>query len=212
MKSKIFLIVLLPILIIFNLNAQTLLTYGLKLGTSASNPVWKIGSHSYDGVETKMGMDIGFFLDWSLTDKISMLTEIHYIQKGLRFYQPVINYDSYGFSVYVESIKPNVNYLSFPINIKYNMLSSEVIPYIIGGLRIDFMLSKSETNNPRWLYNNVRHIDFGGDIGLGFQTKSFLGIGTGLEVKYSPSFIKVSSTSMAEITNRSFEINFVLYH
>jgi hypothetical protein len=194
-----------------SINSQTITNYGLKLGAVASNPIWEVGSQSYDGVETRMGMDVGLFLNWSLTNNLSLLTEMHYIQKGLRFYQSVVNSSGNGVETYVESINPNVNYLSFPIFIKYDLLTSEVIPYIIGGLRVDFMISKSEANNPRWLYSNVNNMDFGGSIGLGFQTKSLLGIGTGLEIKYSPSFIKVDSSPMADITNRSFEINIILY-
>lgn len=198
-------------LFVANINSQTLTNYGLKMGTVASNPIWKVGSQSYDGVETRMGIDVGLFLNWSLTNNLSLLTEMHYIQKGLRFYQTVINSSGNGVETYVESINPNLNYLSFPILIKYDLLNSEVVPYFIGGLRVDFMLSKSEVNNPRWLYSNVNNMDFGGSIGLGFQTKSLLGIGTGLEIKYSPSFIKVDSSPMADITNRSFEINIIVY-
>lgn len=194
-----------------SVNSQTITNYGLKFGTVASNPIWKVGSHSYDGVETRMGMDVGIFLNWGLGDNLSLLTEMHYTQKGLRFYQPVVNSNNDVVETYVESINPNVNYLSFPIFIKYDLLSSEVTPYIIGGLRIDFVLSKSEIENPRWLYSNVSNYDFGGSVGLGVQTKSLLGIGTGLEIKYSPSFIKVDSSPMADITNRSLEINLVIY-
>lgn len=157
-------------------------------------------------------MDVGVFLNWSLTNNLSLLTEMHYIQKGLRIYQPVFDFhNADGVGIHLESVNPNVNYLSFPIFIKYDLLTSEVIPYVICGLRVDFMLSKSKVNNPRWLYSNVSNMDFGGSIGLGFQTKSLLGIGTGLEIKYSPSFIKVDSSPMTDITNRSFEINIILY-
>ena len=214
MKNKSIFVVILLFLISLNLNAQILTNYGLKFGTVASNPVWKVDSQSYDGAESKMGMNVGLFLEWGLTNNISMLTEMHYIQKGLKFYEPIVENDQInnGFSVSVQSVNPNVNYLSFPVFIKYDLLSSEVIPYLIGGMRIDFALSTNNIKNPRWLYENVNNIDFGGDLGLGFQTKSLLGIGTGLEIKYSQSFIKVASSQMADITNRSFEINFILFN
>ncbi len=193
-----------------NINSQTLTNYGFKLGAVASNPIW---NHSSKQTAIKTGMDLGFFLNWNLTTNISLLTEVHYVQKGLRFYVPIFEnvQNNNGVSVYVQSVDPNVNYLSFPVLIKYDLLKSEVIPYLIGGMRVDFVLSTNEINNPRWLYNNVNNIDFGGSIGFGFQTKSLLGIGTGLEIKYSPSFIKVASSPMAEITNRSYEISFILY-
>ena len=196
-----------------NVNPQTLTSYGLKMGAVASNPIWKVGSQSSNESEMKTGMDLGFFLNWNLTNNISLLTEVHYVQKGLRYYIPIVenSQNGNGVSVYVQSVNPSVNYLSFPLFIKYDLLTSEVIPYLIGGMRVDFVLSTSEINNPRWLYNNVNKIDFGGSIGFGFQTKSLLGIGTGLEIKYSPSFIKVASSPMADITNRSFEINIILY-
>jgi hypothetical protein len=195
----------------FGVSSQTLNNYGIKLGVAASNPIWKVGSQSYEGAESRMGMNVGLFLNWGLTNNLSLLTEMHYIQKGLRFYQPVVNTSGGVVEAYVEATNPNVNYISFPIFIKYDLITSEVTPYIIGGLRVDFMISKSEINNPRWLYSNVNNYDIGGSMGLGVQTKSLLGIGTGLEIRYSPSFIKVDSSPMADITNRSFEINIVIY-
>lgn len=208
-------LVLVLLFFAINVNSQTLTSYGLKLGAVASNPIWKVGSQSYDDVETRMGMDAGIFLNWSLVNNLSLLTEMHYVQKGLRVYEPIVNIlpNDNGVKVesHVVSVNPHVNYLSFPIFIKYDLLKSEVIPYLICGLRVDFVLSKGKSELPRWLYSNVNNMDFGGSIGVGFQTKSLLGIGTGLEIRYSPSFVKVDSSLEGEITNRSFEINFILY-
>ena len=196
-----------------SINSQTITSYGLKLGSEASNPIWKVGSQSFDGVETKLGIDVGLFIEWGLTTDASFLTEMHYIQKGLRFYQPAVQFyaNTTDFSVTLNSITPIVNYLSFPLLIKYDLIHSDVVPYIICGLRVDFALSKNEIQEARWLYKDVNKVDLGGCIGVGFQTKALLGFGTGLELKYSPSFTKVSSSLEGDITNRSFEINLILY-
>ncbi|MCL5030390.1 MAG: hypothetical protein M1480_15370 [Bacteroidetes bacterium] len=131
MKNYIFKIAVLSFFLSTNINALTLINYCNKFKTFASTPIWKVGSQSFEVVETRTGIDAGLFLNWSLTNKIFLLTEIHYIQKGLRFNEPVVSSPQSGNGVdaYVESINPNIKYLSFPVNIKYDLISSEVVPY-----------------------------------------------------------------------------------
>jgi hypothetical protein len=200
-----------------SINSQTITNYGLKLGAVESNPIWKFGTQSFNNVETRLGMDVGIFIDFSLTSKVSLLTEFHYMQKGSRFYLAEPNPDNplpgNGYDALLYEMNLNTNYLSIPILIKYNLLNSEAVPYLLGGFRIDFLVSKNKDFESYFTRVNLNNVDFGGTIGIGFQTKSIIGIGTGIEIKYSPNFTKVvSSDYWANVTNRSFEISFIIYN
>jgi hypothetical protein len=186
------------------LNAQTIKNYGLKFGIAASNPMWEVGSRSMSGVQTKYGIDFGIFADWSLSNKLFITSELQFVQKGLK--AEFGNADSISNSDY-----PSISYLSIPITLKYTLNDYEVEPYILIGPRIDFAISKKETNWSTYVYKNTKDIDFGMNIGVGLQTKALLGIGTGLEVRYCPSFVKVDSSIQGEIKNRTYEINLFIY-
>jgi hypothetical protein len=204
MKHKSILIVILFTLTSFNLNAQTLVNYGLKFGVAASNPIWKVESTSISGIKTLYGADIGLFADWSLSKYFFITSELHYVQKGLK-----TQFD--GERPISDSERPTINYLSIPITIKYVFLDSYIEPYVLGGPRVDFAISKYDHNWSRFVYKNTKDIDFGINVGLGIQTKSLIGIGTGIELRYCPSLINVDSSIMGNITNRSYEINLFVY-
>jgi opacity protein-like surface antigen len=188
----------------FYLNAQTIKNYGVKFGIAASNPMWEVGSRSMSGVQTKYGIDFGIFADWALSNKLFITSELHFVQKGLK--AEFGNADSISNSDY-----PSISYLSIPIALKYTLNDYEVEPYILIGPRIDFAISKKETNWSTYVYKNTKDVDFGMNIGVGVQTKALLGIGTGLEVRYCPSFTKVDSSIQGDIKNRTYEINLFIY-
>jgi len=188
----------------FCLNAQTIKNYGVKFGIAASNPIWEVGSRSMSGVHTKYGIDFGIFADWSLSNKLFITSELHFVQKGLK--AEFGNADSISNSDY-----PSISYLSIPITLKYTLNDYEVEPYILIGPRIDFAISKKETDWSTYVYKNTKDVDFGMNIGVGVQTKALFGFGTGLEVRYCPSFIKVDSSIQGDIKNRTYEINLFIY-
>ena len=204
MNSKSILFVSFLISTLFNLNAQTLTRYGLKVGIAASNPIWKVESTSVKGITTMYGADIGIFADWALSEKAYITSGLHFIQKGLKT-------QFEGEKQIPNSERPSINYLSIPITLKYVMLNSEIAPYILGGPRIDFAISKNNQNWNRFVYKNTKSVDFGINLGVGIQTKLLFGIGSGIELRYSPSFFNVDSSVWGNITNRSFEINLIFF-
>jgi len=198
----------------FSTSAQSLIGYGVKFGAAVSDPIWTFENDSPHSSEIEIGADVGFFLNWSLTNRFSLLTEMHFIQKGIKYNITKTNLSESGMiaSITKVTIHPNVNYLSVPIYLKYDLVSSEVNPYLIAGLRVDFDLSENNSNEYPNLYLHKNNVDFGGSIGLGLQTKSILGIGTGIELKYSPSFVKYYSPLLTDIKNRTYEFSFILYN
>jgi len=204
MKRKSILFVFFLISTLFSLNAQTLTRYGLKFGIAASKPIWKVESTSINGIREMYGADIGIFADWALSKKMYISSELHFIQKGLKTQFP-------GEKQIPNSERPNINYLSIPITLKYILIDSDIEPYILGGPRIDFAISKNNLNWSRFFYQHTKSVDFGIDLGVGIQTKLLFGIGSGIELRYSPSFFNVDSSVFGNITNRSFEINLFFF-
>ncbi len=103
---------------------------------------FRVDPQSFYNVETRKGKNTELLLNRNLADKKFLFAKINFIRKGLRFNVPVVSSPKSGNEddAYVETINPNINYLSFPILIKYNLAATELVQYIIGGLRIDFVL------------------------------------------------------------------------
>jgi len=184
--------------------------FGLKVGTTASTPIWSHDSKSDSHVQTKWGLDIGAFIEFKLVDNLSLVPEIHFIQKGLRYDIPITTMEFPDGTGQFITLEPNVNYISVPINVNYSFYKSAFEIYGVGGARLDFALDKNGDGFD-YQYKQFKDVDFGASIGVSLRTKDLIGIGTGLEFRFSPNITSSYSKSGEKITNSSFEILFVLY-
>lgn len=191
--------------------SQSFEHFGLKVGTTASSPIWSHDSKSDSHVQTKWGLDIGAFVEVGLGEDIALVPEIHFIQKGLRYDIPITTMEFPDGTGRFITLKPNVNYLSIPIDIKYTFYKSLFELYTIGGGRLDFAVDKNGDGFD-YQYKEFNNVDLGVSIGAGVRTKNLIGIGTGLEFRYSPNVTASYSQSNEKITNNAFEILFVIYH
>lgn len=184
--------------------------FGLKVGTTASTPIWSHDSKSDSHVQTKWGLDIGAFIEFKLVENLSFVPEIHFIQKGLRYDIPITTMEFPDGTGQFITLKPNVNYVSIPININYTFYKTSFEIYGVGGVRLDFAVDKNGDGFD-YQYKQFKDVDLGANIGLGLRTKELIGIGTGLEFRFSPNITPSYFKYGEKITNSSFEILFVLY-
>ncbi|MGK9477993.1 outer membrane beta-barrel protein [Melioribacter sp. OK-6-Me] len=191
--------------------SQSFIRFGLKAGTTASTPKWTHDSNNDNGVRTKWGLDIGAFADIGIGERIALVPEIHFVQKGLRYDIPITTMQFPDGTGEFITERPNVNYISIPINVNYTFYKSVFEIYAVGGGRVDFAIDKKGEGFD-FIYQQFKDIDYGVSVGLGFRTKELIGFGTGLEFRYSPNLTASYSKFGQEITNNSFEMLFVLYY
>lgn len=184
--------------------------YGLKVGTTASSPIWSHDSKSDSHVQTKWGLDIGAFIEFNLAENLSLVPEIHFTQKGLRYDIPIttIQFPD-GTGQYI-TLKPNANYLSIPVNIKYSIYKTIIDIYLSGGVRLDLLVNKNGDGFDIF-YNNFKKIDFGLNMILGVRTNELFGFGAGVEFRYSPNLTSSYSDDTQKITNSSFDFLFLIF-
>ncbi|MCU4176503.1 porin family protein [Carboxylicivirga sp. N1Y90] len=148
--------------------------FGAKAGINIAN--LKITEVDYDpGLEYKVGLTIGAFAKYSVSEKFAIQPELLYSMKGAK-----INY-SEGNDYNKGSIK--TNYLSIPIIAKYYLSSGFNLQ---AGPQMDFLLSAKTsydssidghiTSESYDFKDSLKGIDFGLAVGLGYDLENGLGI------------------------------------
>lgn len=197
--------------------SQPIKRYGAKLGVSSATWNWETDGLTVRGIDSRIGIDLGAYLEWLNTPVVSVVSELSFVQKGMKEDIPITTEqfpDGTG-----EFVKYNVrlDYLSFAILPKGRLETGVVEVYGIAGVRMDVLLSNSVTAVGRepmrsqseqayqYLVDRFKSYQLGGTFGIGAQLNAWLPFSTGLEFRYSPNFHRAYSTGYWMITNRSFE-------
>jgi hypothetical protein len=202
-------IIICIILVLFSFSgayAQLVKGYGLKAGMVAANQDFDYSQGLEADTENRIGLDVGVFAEWLNHSYFSILTEIHYIQKG----HTVESTRTDEFGNPLSTVKHNnrLDYLSIPLLAKITLRTQYALPYLVIGPRFDYLLGyQSEISKE--LFDEFKNTGVGGTVGLGLESKSkpvkFL-----LEFRYSPDFTNAYKSDMLKVKNSSFEILFGL--
>jgi outer membrane protein with beta-barrel domain len=125
-------------------------TFGILAGGTLSN------ISNYDA-ENRLGFVIGVYVERSFTEKLSLLTNISYAQRG------AIGNDNFS------SIK--LDYITIPIMVQYNMSDNLGI---FTGIAWDTLISAKGDNLDR---NDIRDDDWRVPVGLGYNISRDLKVG-----------------------------------
>ena len=191
-------------------DAQLVRSYGLKAGTAAANQNWEYASlpASLD-TRTRWGLDIGAFVEWLNMPTFSVLSEVHYVQKGFKTEIPVTTEQfPEGNGTYL-SFSPVVHYLSIPIMAKGRIDIGSATVYGFAGPRVDVLLSEQGDAFDA-VVKNFKGSEFGASLGVGLETAQLGHFVVGLEFRYSPTFQDSYSTSLLSVRNRSMEMLIVI--
>jgi hypothetical protein len=209
--KKMFIAVLTLLVIGFSISqSQLIRSYGVKAGIASTNQNWDWAPQS--GVITnstaRQALDAGIFIEWLDIPLLSVVTEIHYIQKGSNVTTniPITSRLSPDETGQFYSYSARINYLSIPLLAKIRMNLGLVMPYIFAGPRFDYYLSSSGTS----LSSDFNKLDVGGTFGVGIELPSFLPIQVSAEARYSPNFQNSYSVQSVTVKNRSMEFLLVL--
>jgi len=180
-------------------------SYGVKGGACSATQIWDRGSQIDQGTGYRWGVDVGIFAELADIPPFSLSTEIHYVQKGMKYDIPVTTEQFPNGTGEFITVDPSLNYLSVPLLAKLRVDLSRSEVYLLVGPRFDFLLSSDGDGQFDSQIKRFNSFDFGGTIGVGFQTRTILGLATGVEFRFSPSFQSGYEDDFVTITNRSFE-------
>jgi hypothetical protein len=209
--NKLLLVVLILSMVVFSISeSQLIRAYGLKVGVASTNQNWDWSQQS--GIKAnstvRQGFDAGVFVEWLDIPVLSVVTEIHYIQKGSEVTTniAITTMEHPEGTGQFLSYSNRLNYLSMPLLAKVRMNWGLLTPYILAGPRFDYYLSGSGTFSS----SDFKKLDIGGTFGVGVELVSILPINTGVEFRYSPSFQNSYSVPYLSIKNRSMEFLLVI--
>jgi len=211
MRKTILIIITYMIVFFCVCEAQLIKSFGFKTGLAAESQKWEFSTLTNLAIDTKIrpGLDVGIFLEWLDVPYISVLTELHYIQKGAECTSNVMlttpsRPDGIGYS-----FTPRLDYLSIPLLMKLRYDLPILSLYLLAGPRIDIFLSKHGDEWP--LISEVyQKENLGGSFGIGFETFSLVPFTIGIEFRYSPNFQNSYSANYLKVYNQSMEFLLVV--
>ena len=183
-------------------HAQILEGYGAKAGVVIANQDFDYTFGFGFDTNDRTGFDIGVYAEWFDLAFFSLLTEVHYIQKGMEHEERRVN--EFGEELASRKWNSRVDYLSIPILAKITFQTKHVSPYFMMGPRIDLFLGYN-SDHFEALYDEFERVDIGGDFGIGVGDNG-APVKVLLEFRYSPDFSNAYETDLLKVKNNSFEI------
>ena len=201
----------LPLILLFSLatcvatsHAQAVKGFGLKAGTVIASQKWS-SPHAPDyPTDSRRGIDIGAFIEWFDSPILSILTEVHYIQKGVTFVPGSADDGPVTYSV-----SPQLDYLSIPLLAKIRFDVQSISIYALLGACVDFLLSSSGHEGFEYIFDKLNKSEYGGTVGAGITFSFVRSLNFGAEFRYSPSFDNVLTSDNRAIRNTSMELLFI---
>lgn len=198
--------VLVLILVLFTviLAARVKTEYGFKFGATYSNQNFNYKTVNFDlDTEYKLGLDLAIFTEFKVEENLSLLTELHYYQKGMKV--EILTLDpNYGNS-YTTTEENRVDYLSLPVLGKFNITKRWIPTYFLVGFQADCLIGY-DSNYFEILYEDFDRVDISFVTGLGceYYIPNFHTIL--LELRYNPTLNRSYCTSSLSVRNTSFSI------
>ncbi len=179
--------------------------WGIKVGAVSATESWDYTADINFEADRRWGLDLGAYVEFLDVPVISVLGEVHYIQKGFSQTLPVTTTaQPLGTGEFI-TMKPRVDYLSIPVLAKLRFDLGLVSPYIIAGPRFDFLLSK-DTEGYGDVLDNFKSQDVGISVGAGAEVALPILPALLAEFRYSPSFSEAYNSNLLTVKNESFEL------
>ena len=204
MKSEIFGIVCLALFASTLCQSQFLLAYGLKFGVASARQTWNYSIATSVPAQTRWGLDIAVSAEALNLPCFSILGELHYVQKGFLVTLP-ISTPAYpeGTGDYI-LLKPEVDYISFPLLAKVRLQGDTYSPFLTLGPRID-VLVRREADGFELVFDRFSSVDGGVSAGIGLDIRLTTTSRVSAEFRYSPDFTDAHSTHLLAVRNQSKE-------
>jgi len=197
-------------LVIIDSNAQLIHSFGLKGGIIKAKQDWTLNvSYVHINSTARQGYDIGFFVEWFDFSNFNLLTEIHYTQKGTtgtldesEIYSPPNQFP----------ILARIDYLTIPLLAKFKYQFDFFEIYCLIGPRFDIKIGigNEQKNVSVVPLESLKKTDLGSTFGLGCELIKILPVKLGLEWRYCPNYLNISTIERTNVINKSSEILLVI--
>jgi len=191
-------------------HSQIIDRYGINIGTSYTTQIWDYKLVSVDEEhDYKLGLQAFIQVEKDLGDLFALRTEFGYIQKGFKNNRELITSD--GSEVGTNNDNVVLHDLALNLGLKVSPLETSFAPYLLVGLRGDYMVSYKDTefeepgsglkfNIYETFLEDFNEFNVGGLIGLGLDFKRLIYV----EIEYNPSFTKNLDDSSVSIRDESW--------
>ena len=208
MKTLLGIVTLILILTVSTVEAQFLRSYGIKAGPVRAEQKWDYAPHTGSDdswISPVWGIDAGVFAEFFDSGYFSLLTELHFVQRGCTFtIQRTIPADNpQGYiDLGPEEMKQRCDYLSLPVMAKLRLETGVATPYIAVGPRFEFLIS----NPSSVVFDNFKKFEFaataaaGVEIDAGFTPKLLC------EVSYTMGLADSFKNDNLTVKNRSLSL------
>lgn len=149
--------------------AQALKSVGVKSGIAFSSQSW-----DYQSIGLQLQYDYQSSLpaslqaEWGLGSKLSVLTEIGYLQKGYQRQMTVFSIQEPDGTGEIR-VNARFNNLYFSPQLQFNQKFSAFTAYAFAGPRVDYLLSYDSYANLSLLESDLEGLRYGLNYGLGLQ-------------------------------------------
>lgn len=184
-------------------NSQIVNSFGIKIGGAKANQTWKRSDNLASNLESRLGLDIAVFLEIIDIEFVGLLVEAHYIQKGFSQRFLITTEEHPDGTGEFFTLKPRVDYLSFPVLAKFN-LPIFLSPYIIAGPRFDIRLGR-KSEGFQAVFDELKKVDVGGTLGFGIESPKLNTVNLLAEFRFSPSFTRAFENQLLNVKNKSIE-------
>lgn len=177
-------------------HSQIIDRYGINIGTSYSTQIWDYKLVPVDSDnEYKFGVQAFFQAEKDFGNLLALRTEFGYIQKGFKNNLELTFAD--GTSAGTNNENVILHDLALNIGLKIKPLKADYSPYLLVGLRGDYMISYKDIeleepgsglkfNMYESTIDEFNKFNLGGLIGLGIDIKDLIYF----EIEYNPNFTK----------------------
>lgn len=188
-------------------SAQVIRSWGIKTGLTASN----IRSPDFenDGVsfsfdeDRRRGLLVMAFVEWIDAGAFSIITEAGYIPRGNEFELSSITRadNEQGFEPSITRFVRRLDYFSVAVPVKARLAGGSVVPYVMAGPRVDFLLDgEPETI----LVESYRSMAFGVVMGVGIENATSISIFG--EIRYNTDFTNSLPDAPRDAYNNAFDL------
>ena len=180
------------------LQAQIITGYGIKTGATIANQNFDYQQTSNVSMKNRAGIRLGGFVQWLNYSNFTILTELHYVQRGMIYEQKMTSNSPNP--VATMRFDNNVNYLSIPVLMKILFSKEAFSPYLAVGPRFDILMNYN-SDFFSVIYKKFNNFDIGGDIGIGLENGILF-----LELRYNHSFSNSYQTQYLTFKNKAISV------
>jgi opacity protein-like surface antigen len=186
--------------------AQLIKGYGFKAGIAIANQDFNY-TRGWDlDFKNRLGFDFGGYVEWFDLRFFSVLTEVHYLQKGMIDEIEISDFEN-PLLVEIVKLDNRVDYLCLPILAKITYRTNGISPYFFVGPRFDFFLGyQCERHLWDQLYKKFKDVDIGLDVGIGTEVELTPKVTLLPEFRFSPDVTYAYKAETLKVKNNAFEI------